>query len=140
MTHTNLIAHRHQTLRQCIVVLHQQPDRNHQVIDIVKHQSSAFAVCFFGLQEVDRLVAPVPARVEMVRCVVAVVEAVAVALRSCQYVVKVGWWKEEGRTDWYIDQRDARPEVRVRIHLVHKSMLSPVAHHQAETHQHERDP
>jgi hypothetical protein len=48
----------------------------------VEDQGAAVAVGGFGFEEVDGLVAPVAARVEVVAGVVAVVEAEAVAL-SC---------------------------------------------------------
>ena len=46
----------------------------------------------------------------------------------------------EGSIYGYIDQRDAGSEVRVRIYFIHEGMLTPVPHHQAQTHEHERDP
>lgn len=39
----------------------------------------------------------------------------------------------------YIDEGDARPEVGVRLNLVNESMLSPVASHQSQAHESERD-
>ncbi len=38
----------------------------------------------------------------------------------------------------YVDQRDARPEVRVRLIGVNKRMLAPVANHEAHTHEQKR--
>ena len=82
MAHPNLITHRHQTLRQCSVILRQQSDRDHQVVDVVEHQCPSFAVRFLRLQEMHGLIAPVTARVQVVCSVIAVVEAVTVALRG----------------------------------------------------------
>lgn len=50
----------------------------------MEDEGAAGAVGCFGLEEMDWLVAPVAARVEVVGCVVAVVEAEAVALGGCQ--------------------------------------------------------
>ena len=38
-----------------------------------------------------------------------------------------------------VDERDAAPKVRVGLDLVHEGVLAPVAHHEPETHQRERD-
>ena len=77
-THPNLLSHRHQRIRQMQVVLPQQRESKHQIIDIVEHQRAAVSVGFLGLQEMDGLLAPVAEGVEVVRGVVAVVEAEAV--------------------------------------------------------------
>jgi len=43
------------------------------------------------------------------------------------------------QTYGHIDEGDARPEVGVRLNLVNESMLSPVASHQSQAHESERD-
>ena len=60
------------------VVLPQQRESKHQIIDIVEHQRAAVSVGFLGLQEMNGLLAPVSEGVEVVGGVVAVVEAEAV--------------------------------------------------------------
>lgn len=60
---------------------------HHEVIDVVEYEGSACAVRFLGLEEMDRLLTPMPPRVEMVGCVVAVIEAVTVALHRCECLV-----------------------------------------------------
>ena len=78
--HTNLVPDRHQTLSQLHVILPQQRNRHHDVVDIVENERAVGGVLGFGFREGKGVVAPVPARVEVVRGVVAVVEAVAVGL------------------------------------------------------------
>lgn len=66
-----------------LVVLAQQRDGQHKIIDIVEHEGVLINVLLFLRQEGYGVVAPVAQRVEVVRGVVAVVVAVAVALGSC---------------------------------------------------------
>jgi hypothetical protein len=65
------------------VVLHEQPDRDHEVVDVVKDEGLLGGVGFLLPEEGDGVVPPVAPRVEVVRGVVAVVVAVAVALVGC---------------------------------------------------------
>lgn len=62
------------------VVLLQQLESEEKVVNVVEDQRTTLAVCFFRLEEVHWLLAPMPSGVEVVGCVVAVVEAESIAL------------------------------------------------------------
>jgi hypothetical protein len=62
-----------------IVLLHQL-DRDHEIIDVVENQRLFRGVHLLLSQERNGVVAPVTQGIQMVRCVVAVVVAVSVAL------------------------------------------------------------
>lgn len=90
LQHLSPLLHGHPDLRladghhapgQLHVVLAQQRDRHHEVVDIVEDEGAVGGVRVLGFEEGDGVLAPVPQRVEVVRGVVAVVEAVAIALR-----------------------------------------------------------
>lgn len=68
-----------------LVVLAQQRDGQHEVVDVVEDERVLVRILLLLRQEGDGVVAPMPQRVEMVRGVVAVVVAVAVALWESQY-------------------------------------------------------
>lgn len=78
----------------------------------MKDESSAFSISLLRLQEMQRLLAPMAARIEMVSCVVAIIEAEAIA--------------------GYIDESYARTEVRVWFEFVYEGVLAPVADHETE--------
>lgn len=80
--HVDLIPNRDEAFRQVHVVLAQQTESEHVVVDVVEYQSTTIAICLFRLEEVQRLVTPVATWVEMMGGVVAVVEAEAIALHS----------------------------------------------------------
>jgi hypothetical protein len=63
-----------------VVVLPQQVDGEHHVVDIIKHKSMLVRVLFLLGQERYGVVAPMAKWVKMVRGVVAVVVTVTVAL------------------------------------------------------------
>ncbi|TKW51113.1 hypothetical protein CTA1_12224 [Colletotrichum tanaceti] len=65
--HPDLLAHRHETPRQVHVVLAQQPDRHHEVVNVVEDERLLADVRLLLLEERRGMVAPVPARVEVVR-------------------------------------------------------------------------
>lgn len=70
--------------RQRVVVLEDdQAHRDHDVVNVVEDEGALGSVVGAGLQKGSRVVAPVAERVQVVRGVVAVVEAVAVALGQC---------------------------------------------------------
>lgn len=69
----------------------------------MEDQGTSVSVGFFGLQEVDGLVAPVAERVQVVGGVVAVVEAEAVALIP---LIREGRGEGRGQTYGHIDQCD----------------------------------
>lgn len=62
----------------------------------MKYQRPALPIRFLRLQEMNRLVAPVSARIQVVRGVIAVVEAVAIALPSMSVYGDDGNGREEG--------------------------------------------
>jgi hypothetical protein len=97
MRHTYLLSYRHQASCQRIIIFSHQSIRNHEIIDIMKNQGATILVLFLGFHECDRMVAPMTARVEVVRCVPAVVEAISVTLaeevREC--IVWIGEKEEE---------------------------------------------
>lgn len=62
------------------VVLAQQRDRHHNIVDILEDERAAVAVLLLGFDKGDGVVTPMAAWVEVVRCVVTVIEAVAVGL------------------------------------------------------------
>lgn len=76
----HLIAHRYQAVSDVIIVLAQQIDRKHHVIDIVENKRMLIRILFLLRQKCDRVVAPVTKRIEMVRGVIAVIVAVSITL------------------------------------------------------------
>jgi len=131
LAHPDLITHRHQTRRQAHVILPQQRDGHHDVVDILEGQGAAFGVLGFGFDEGEGVVAPVPAGVEVVGGVVAVVEAVAVGLRGGVLARGGGTvrclrggclnrqgGKEKGIAHRDVDQGYTGSEVGIRVHLV----------------------
>ena len=72
-----------------------------------------------ALQKRNGVVPPVPPRVQVVRGVVAVVEAEAI------------------RAD--VEERDAGAEVRGRVEVVDEGVLAPVADHEGDAHAEERE-
>lgn len=63
-----------------VVVLHEEPNGQHEEVDVVEHQGVFIGVGCFLLEERDRVVTPVAKGVEVVRGVVSVVVAEAVTL------------------------------------------------------------
>lgn len=74
------LANRHHALGQRHVILHDQPDSNHNVIDVMENQRIVGRVGFLALEEGHGVFAPVTQGVEVVRSMVAVIVAVAVGL------------------------------------------------------------
>lgn len=101
--------------REVVVVLAQQAHRDADVVDVVKHERALPSVLVASLEEGQRMLTPVPQRIQVVRRVVSVVEAEPVARN--------------------IDQGNARPKIRVWLVLVNKGVLSPVTDHQGDTEQ-----
>jgi hypothetical protein len=62
------------------IVLGEQGEGDHQVVDVVEDERVLVRVLLLLREESNGVLAPVAERVEVVRGVVAVVEAVAVAL------------------------------------------------------------
>lgn len=78
--HADLVAHGDEALGEVHVVLHDEADGDHDVVDVLEGECVLAGVLVLLLQESDGVLAPVAQRVEVVRGVVAVVEAEAVAL------------------------------------------------------------
>ena len=78
--HVHLGAEGHEVAGEGGVVLAQQAEGQHVEVDVAEDEGAAAGVEVLVLDEVRGLVAPVAARVEVVGCVVAVVEGEAVAL------------------------------------------------------------
>ena len=76
----DLVANGDHAAGEVVVVFHEQADSDHEVVDVVEDQGTLLGVGLLLLQERAGVVAPVPQRVQVVRGVVPVVEAVAVAL------------------------------------------------------------
>ena len=62
------------------VVFGKQAESNHEVVDIIEHEGVLRGISGFLRKEGDRVITPVAHGVQVVRGVVAIVEAVAVAL------------------------------------------------------------
>lgn len=77
-----LRSQRHHALGKMLVIFGQQPEGDHEEVNVVKQDCSLFAVGFALLQKGDGMLAPMPKRIEMVRGVIAIVEAEAVALQA----------------------------------------------------------
>jgi len=101
------------------VILRQYSERDLQIIDVVEDQGTFLGIAFLRFEECMWVIAPVTERVEVVRGVVAVVEAEAV----------------RGN----IDQSDTRPKVRIRLQIINKGMLAPITNHQSNPHDRERE-
>ena len=79
--HGNLLRpDRHKALGEGVVVFAEEPHCDHHIVDVVEDEGVLRGVVVPGLEEGDGVVAPVAEGVEVVRGVVAVVEAVAVGL------------------------------------------------------------
>ncbi len=85
-----------------------------------------------------RVVAPVPSRVEVMRCMVAVIEAYTVTLFVLLALVHIWWSGSQGEAYHNIYHRDARSKVGFGVDLVNERVLAPVAYHECETHDGER--
>lgn len=68
----------HKTFRKIQIVLLHEFDGQHDVVYVFEDEGALRCVFVFGAEEGGWVVAPVAAGVEVVRCVVAVVEAEAV--------------------------------------------------------------
>ncbi len=90
LTHTNLVANGEKPSSKIRIVFLQELDRHHEIVDIVKHKRTAGPICFLRFQEVEWVVPPVPPWIQVVRGVVAVVEAEAVALCTVSMEEKYG--------------------------------------------------
>ena len=80
LAHANLIANWNQTASKIHIVLLQELDRHHEIVDIVENKRTSSSIRFFRFDEMKGMVAPVPSWIQVMRRVVAIVEAEAVAL------------------------------------------------------------
>lgn len=115
MRHPDLRAHGHQTAREVVEVLGNAPVCDHQVVDVSEGQRTLGLVGRLGLKEGCGVGFPVAPRVKVVRGVVAVVEAVAVALRG---VLVTDVLKGGGGAYGDIDEGYAGAEVGHGVHVV----------------------
>jgi hypothetical protein len=63
-----------------LVVLAEQCDGEHEIVDVVEHKCMFVGVLLFLRKEGNGVITPMTKRIEVVRCVVAIVVAVTVAL------------------------------------------------------------
>lgn len=110
----------HERARQDVVALLQQAHRDEDVVDVVEDERVLRGVVGPLGEEGGRVVAPVPEGVEVVAGMVAVVEAEAV-----------------GRN---IHQRHTRAVIRVGLIGVDKRVLAPVADHESDAEEEQRQP
>lgn len=75
----DLPPHWNQLLSESHIILCQKSVRDLKVVDVVKDQGTFFGIAFFSFEEGIGVVAPMTAWVEMVRGMVAVVEAESIA-------------------------------------------------------------
>jgi len=76
----HLVAHRHETLGNVLVVLSQQIDCKEEVVDVVKDNCLFVRVLLLLRQEGNWVLAPVAERVKVMRGVVAIIITVSIAL------------------------------------------------------------
>lgn len=92
LAHRFLLADGHQVVRQIVVVFTDKPDCDHEKIDIMEDERFAVGIEMLLLKEVNRLLSPVTQRVQMVSCVISVVEREAVALIRGQQSESGSYW------------------------------------------------
>lgn len=78
--HVYLVAYRNKAFRQMVVVAHHEPDRDHEVVDVVEDERMLAAIDLLTLEEMNGMISPVSQGVEVVRGVIAVVVTVPIAL------------------------------------------------------------
>jgi hypothetical protein len=86
--HLHLIAHWYQATCNVIVVLPQQIDCKKHVVNVVEYQSMLVRILLLLREKSHRMLTPMSERVEVVRCVVAIVVAVTIALRDISMAVQ----------------------------------------------------
>lgn len=80
MCQINLFAHWHEIVCKDVVIFSQQSNGDHEVVNVAEYKGAFFGIGVLGFDETERVVAPVTAGVEVVRSVIAIIEAMAVAL------------------------------------------------------------
>ena len=129
LRHANLISNWHHTVSQVQIVLGQNSICHHQVVDIPKDEGSPVGVFLLCLEESSWVILPVTQRVQVMRSMPSIIEAVSVTLYFdlVSRDLTIFWMRR--KTYRYIDQCDARSEVRSGVNVVNKSMLTIVANH-----------
>lgn len=79
-SHIDLVTHGDETLCQVDIVLAQQVHGDENVVDVSEDQCPFLGISFPALDKCHRVISPVATRVQVVRCVVSVIEGVPVAL------------------------------------------------------------
>jgi hypothetical protein len=79
----HLVSHGYEALRNVLIVLPQQVDREEEVVNVVEHNCVFVRILFLLREEGDGVLAPMAERVEVMGSMVAVVVAVAIALYQC---------------------------------------------------------
>jgi hypothetical protein len=64
------------------VVLAHETDSDHNIINVAKDEGIFLGIAFFNFDKGNGMFAPVAAWIEMMGCMVAVVEAIAITLRN----------------------------------------------------------
>jgi hypothetical protein len=120
--------------RQGIVVLHQDSDSDHDIINIFERQRALRLIPLLCFDEAPRVLGPMSASIEMMGCVISVVKTMTITLwmirKACNLTT-------ERSTYCLVNQCDAGAEIRVRIYLVNKTMLPPIPNHHPKSHKRE---
>ena len=80
LTHTHLISYWYKTRGKVHVILPQQGDSQHDVINVVEYKSAASRILRFGLNKCKWMIPPMPARIEVVGRMIAVIETMTIGL------------------------------------------------------------
>ena len=115
-------------IRKVVVVLANEPDCDHEEVDVMEDQCLTLSVEVLLLHEVHGLLAPMSQRVQMMAGVIAIVERESIALCRSQSKLHKFLFPVLS-THWHVDKRDAGPQVVIRVNVVHESVLSPIADH-----------
>lgn len=91
----NLVSDRDQAFGQSLVVLHQQSNGQHEIINVVEDNGVLVCVCLLRLVERNWVLTPVSKRVEVMRGVVTIVVAEAVALLVVSICLAVAFRESE---------------------------------------------
>jgi hypothetical protein len=60
LAHTDLATNWNKTASQIHIVLLQELDRHHEIVDIIEHKRPSDPICLLRLQEMKWMVSPVP--------------------------------------------------------------------------------
>jgi hypothetical protein len=76
----DLLSNGNKAFSQMVVVFEQKPKCYHEKVDVVKDKCALVRIGAFLFQKRNRVIAPVPNGVEMMGCMIAVVEAEPITL------------------------------------------------------------